>query len=209
MRWHISAKRSALAAGATVLLAGLVAVTFASSGAAGDESGSGRPWHTAFQPIGTWAWTTDLGAIGSLPVLISFHSDGTVNGSDGFMFANPLAPPAGQGTKRGPLRGVWKRTGHHTFGATSLWFQYNPAGVVTGYSRSRSALELVDADHFQGVVFIESLGGCNMDPALPPIGCPDPTDPAAVWTPSPIMPPGGFPVSATRIHRIPPPEEDR
>ena len=85
-----------------------------------------------------------------------------------------------------------------------LWFQFNPAGVVTGYSRSRSALELVDADHFEGLAIIESLAGCSMDPAHPPIGCPDPTDPAAEWIPSPIMPPGGFPVSATRIHRVPP-----
>ena len=201
MRWHIPDKRTA-----TVLLTAIVAVTFASSRAAGDESDAEHPLLLPFQPIGSWVWTTDLGNVGSLPVLITFHSDGTLDGSDGFMFANPLAPPPAQGTKRGPLRGVWERTGAHTFGGTSLWFQYNPAGMVTGYSRSRSALELVDADHFQGVAFIEGLGGCNMDPTLPPIGCPDPTDPAAVWIPSPIMPPGGFPVSATRIHRTPPPE---
>lgn len=205
MRWHIPDKRTAVAAGATVLLAGIIAVTFAPP-AAGDESGAEQARHVALRPVGSWVWTTDLGAVGSLPVLITFRSDGTVSASDSFMYANPLAPPAGQGAKRSPLVGVWQRTGHRTFGGTSLWFQFNSAGVVTGYSRSRSALELVDADHFQGVAFMEGLAGCNMNPALPPIGCPDPTDPAAVWTPSPIMPPGGFPVSATRIHRIPPPE---
>lgn len=203
MSWNVPGKRTAVAAGATLLLAGILGVTFASSRAAGDEIDAAHPWQ-ALQPIGSWVWTTDLGAVGVVPVLITFHGDGTIAASDSFMYANPLAPPAGQGSKRSPFLGVWERTGHHTFGGTSLWFQFNPAGVATGYSRSRSALELVDPDHFEGVAIIESLAGCNMDPAHPPIGCPDPTDPDAEWIPSPIMPPGGFPVSATRIHRVPP-----
>jgi hypothetical protein len=205
MRVRIGRKGIGVAAGVTLLMAGIVGGAVASS-SSGDASGARHASHWAFQPVGSWVWTTDLGPVGSVPVLVTFHRDGTIANSDSLMFANPLAPPAGQGAKRSPHHGVWQRTGGHTFGGTSLWFQFNSAGLVVGYQRSRSALELVDADHLQGVMFLDSLAGCNANPALPPIGCPDPTDPDAVWTPSPLMPPGGFPVSATRIHRLPLPE---
>jgi len=195
MRVRYCRRRIGVAAGVTLLVAGMVC-----GAATADAS------QRAFQPVGSWVWTTDLGPLGSLPVLVTFHADGTVDVADGFMFANPLAPPAGQGAKRGPARGVWQHTGGRTFGGTSLWLAFAGSGFVQGWARSRSALELTDRDHFQGVIYIESLGGCQMDAAVGPIGCPDPTDPDAVWTPSPLMPPGGFPVSATRIRRLPFPE---
>jgi hypothetical protein len=169
----------------------------------GDESGARSAFHWAFQPVGSWVWTTDLGPLGTVPVLTTFHRDGTVAAADGFMFANPIAPPAGQGAKRGPARGVWRHTGGRTFGGTSLWLRFTGSGFMDGWARSRSSLELTDPDHFQGVVYIESLGGCI---TVPPVSCPDPTDPNAVWTPSPNMPPEGFPVSATRIDWLPFPE---
>jgi hypothetical protein len=120
-----------------------------------------------------WAWTTDLGAVGSVPVLITFHADGTIAGSDGFMFANPTAPPPGQGAKRGPLLGVWQRTGHHTFGGTSLWFQFNSAGVVTGYSRSRSADRpgcRVDSEPDHAARCVPGLGDQDPQDSAAPVG---------------------------------------
>jgi len=194
-------KRFGVAAGVMLLLAGIVGVVLAAS-VVGDESG-GRASSWALQPVGSWVWTTDLGPLGSVPVLTTFHGDGTVTVADGFMFANPLAPPPAQGMKRGPAHGVWRHTGGRSFGGTSLWLSFDGTGMVQGWARSRSALELVDRDHFEGLVYIETLGGCS---TTPPIGCPDPADPDAEWTPSPIMPPEGFPVSATRIHRLPLPE---
>jgi hypothetical protein len=196
-------KRIGVAAGVTLLMAGIISGALASSAAAGSENGPRHSSLWALQPVGSWVWTTDLGPLGKVPVLITFHVDGTIAVADGFMFANPIAPPAGQGAKRGPAHGVWRYTGGRTFGGTSLWLRFNSSGFMEGWARSRSALELVDPDHFQGVVYIETLGGCI---TTPPVGCPDPTDPDAVWTPSPNMPPGGYPVSATRLHRLPLPE---
>lgn len=202
MRGCISRNRIGVAACVALLMGAFVGGALA-AGTAGDEGGVRLASHWAFLPLGSWVWTTDLGPLGSTPVLISFHFDGTIAVADGFMFGNPAAPPAAQGAKRGPGRGVWQYTGGRTFGGTSLWLRFNSSGFMEGWARSRSALEFVDADHFQGVVYVESLGGCT---TTPPVGCPDPTDPDAVWTPSPNMPPGGYPVSATRIRRIPVPE---
>ena len=209
MRVRISRKRIGVPAVVTLLMTGIVVGAVAWSAESGDASGARQASHWAFQPVGSWVWTVDLG-IGSKPTLITFHRDGTIAFADSFMFGNPLAPPAGQGEKLSPGHGVWQHTGGRTFGGTSLWFRFSPlTGFVTGYVRGRSALEMVDKDRFEGVIYADSLAGCNMTvaaPPAPPIGCPDPTDPDAVWTPNPIMQPGGFPVSATRIHRLPLPE---
>ncbi len=202
MRARICRNRIGVAAGVMLLMAGIVGGALASS--ADDAISARHASHWAFPPVGSWVWTIDLGGIGSKPTLITFHRDGTIAFADSFMFGNPIS---GLGEKLSPGHGVWQHTGGRTFGGTSLWFRFSPTtSFVTGYVRGRSALEMVDKDHFQGVIYVESLAGCSMNSLVPPIGCPDPTDPDAVWTPNPIMPPGGFPVSATRIHRLPLPE---
>ncbi len=202
MRVRISRNRIGVPAVVTLLTAGIVAGAVARSAEAGDVSVARRASHWAFQPVGSWVWTIDLEinsqSIGWKPTLITFHRDGTIAFADSFMFGNPISKSA---EKWGPGHGVWQHTGGRTFGGTSLWFRFDPTtGFVTGYVRGRSALEMVDKDHFEGVIYVEGLA-CKTA-----LSCPDPTDPDAEWTPNPIMPPGGFPVSAVRIHRLPLPE---
>ena len=142
---------------------------------------------------GTYVWLTQT-AMGPAPSLVTLHSDGTVSLSDGAMFGGINAA-----NRLIPGRGVWERTGDHSFGGTTLWLVADAAtGAVRRFGRSRTAVEFVDFDHFQGTMFIETLI------CLTQFTCPDPlTAPAAAWVPSPGMPPGGFPISGARLERVP------
>jgi hypothetical protein len=65
------------------------------------------------------------------------------------------------------------------------------------------ALQFVDdPDHIEGVMYLD----IGPPYASPPFGCSDPVRHGATWTQLPIVPPGGFHVSATRIHRVEIPE---
>jgi hypothetical protein len=203
---HTFRTTSATRRARSLLCITIAIVALARSIAADDQHGNGQTSFDTFDLVGTWLWTTDFGALGTLPSLVTYHEDGTIVVSDSSMFGNPLAPPSAQGAKLSAMHGVWRRIGRRTFGGTSLWFRFNAAGFVVGYGRARSTLELVDRDHFEGVMYLDSLSGCNINSTMPPIGCPDPTDPAAIWIPNPLMPPGWFPVSATRVKRIAVPE---
>jgi hypothetical protein len=200
MRMRTAGSLAALAGLALLLPSG--ASVFGAPAVAVDETPL-----SAVQPVGSWVWTTDLGSLGSMPALVTFFGDGTLAVTDSLTFGDPVAP-RGHSARTSLLHGVWRLarthplTGRRTFIGTNLWLRFNAAGLVVGYGRSRSSLELVDPDHLEGVMFVESLGGCVTDVA--PIGCPDPTDPDAVWTPSPDMPAGGFPVSATKMYCVRP-----
>lgn len=193
MQFRTLATRLAAAAGLVGALA-LGAAPVTTLGA-GQEDGMG-------QIAGSWLWMHHLGPMGSLPSLVTFGKDGTVIGATGGMFANPLgATPAMRGAKEGPLHGVWERTGPLSYLGVILMERYDSDGILVGFSRSRTAVSLVDRDHLEGTSFLEILEGCVVPPAGP-LGCPDPTAPDAAWAAPPMMPPSGFPVTATRI-RVP------
>ena len=142
---------------------------------------------------GTYVWQTQT-TMGPAPSVLTLHIDGTSSLSDGNMFGG--SNPANRLT---PGRGVWERTGDHSFGGTSLWLIADATtGVVKRFGRSRVTAEFVDFDHFQGKLFVETL-------ACPtPFTCPDPlTAPASAWVASPAMPTGGFSISAARLERVP------
>ena len=141
------------------------------------------------QPAGSWVWITHAGTT-VLPALVTLHKDGTLQGSDSLMFLTL------NGGKMSPLHGVWERTGRWSFGGTSLYMRYDATGTFAGFSRSYSALHFTAEDHFEGVMYIEN---CVAQ-------CSDPTSGSATWAPLRITPPGGFPVSASRIHRVEVPE---
>lgn len=144
---------------------------------------------------GTWVWQTQFGPGVALPALITLHIDGTVAGSDGTMFGGT----PNSTTRTTPLHGVWERTSAQSIGGTSLYLVYNAAtGVLMAYGRARTSLQFADDfDHFQGKMFVETL------PCPGPTSCPDPLDPAAKWVAFSGMPADGFPVTATRLERVP------
>jgi hypothetical protein len=163
-----------------------VAGALASAATSGQEDGMG-------QIYGSWAWSTHIGSGTALPSLATIDKDGTVHGVDSMMFANPLGAPG----KMSPFHGAWERTGPASIGGTSIWMRFDDAGMLKGFGRVRSALALgPDRNHLQGTMFLETLD-CTT-----PFSCPDPTDDSNTWTP---YGPGFFPVTATRILRVPPP----
>jgi hypothetical protein len=146
-----------------------------------------------YQIAGSWVSATHYGAPGSVPALLTVHKDRTFSVSDGLMFLGP------GGGKFSPLHGVWEHTGPKSLGGTALFMVYAPTGMLVGFGRARTALNFVDdPDHIEGLMYLEIGPPCTS----PPFGCSDPLSPTATWTPISSMPPGGFPVSATRIHRV-------
>jgi hypothetical protein len=147
------------------------------------------------QPSGTWIWSTYTPAGAALPALVTFHEDGTVAGSNFFMFGGTASNMPRRTT---PFHGVWERTGPQTVGVTSLYLVYDAlAGRLIGFGRARSTLEFTpgDFDHFDGTMFVDFLS-CPT-----PATCPDPQDRAAVWKPYDSMVPS-FVVSAKRLQRV-------
>jgi len=146
------------------------------------------------QVWGTWVWLTN----NRLPALVTFQIGGTVSVSDGSMFGG-LQPNST--VRMTPLHGVWERTGIQTIGGTSLWLIFDATtGLLTGWGRARTSITFADDfDHFQGRMFVETLA-CTAGTV---VSCPDPLDAGAKWTPNANMPPDGFPISATRLERVP------
>ena len=159
------------------------------------ESQSVRPnlYSRWGQIWGTYVWQTQMGSGNHLPALITFHSDGTISGSDGSM-----SGALNQKIRTTPLHGVWERTGWQSIGGTTLYLVFDAAtGAVMKYGRARSSLQFADDfNSFQGKIFIESLTCAT------PMTCADPLDPAAKWDPNPTMPTDGFPVTGQRLERI-------
>jgi len=143
---------------------------------------------------GTWLHRVQRGPGQSMPALMTFQVDGTVTGAPGSMFG---AVPSAT-TRFGPIHGVWQRTGWKSVAGTSLFVIYDTNGVLTGFRRSRCSLEFSDDfNNYQGTEFMEDLS-CPS-----PLGCPDPFDAAANWTPVSNMPATGFQVSGTRLELVP------
>ena len=174
-------------------VAGLAALVLTAAVAAEPQQARG-PFSHWGQVWGTWVWTTN----NRLPALVTFHIDGTVSVSDGTMFGG-LQPNST--IRMTPLHGVWERTGFQSIGGTSLWLMFDATtGLLLGWGRARTSIQLADDfDQFQGKMFVETLA-CAPGP---PVSCPDPLDPAAKWVPNHNMPPDGFPISATRLERVP------
>jgi hypothetical protein len=142
-----------------------------------------------YQPhfCGTWLHTVPGMPV---PALVTLNFGGTLNISSGFMFGY------GMPTRLSPIHGVWAQTGPKRIAATSLFFIFNDAGVLTGYQRDRCILKFShDFDSYEGTEYMETVQ-CSSS------GCPDPLDPATEWTPFYGMPSNGFPVSAKRVKLV-------
>jgi hypothetical protein len=175
-----SARRLALVLLAVLLLGGL-AVPAASE--------LWRPTLT-----GTWYFATGVGPGAAVPAVATFHDDGTVVYSDALTYGGvPLFP-----VKFTPFLGVWRMTGFGKFGGTSVGLMFDPTtNVIVGLERARSALRFDrDLGHVVGTIYLETAMCTG------PFACPDPTDPAVVWTPvgDPV---NGFPVTLSRLSRVP------
>jgi hypothetical protein len=105
----------------------------------------------------------------------------------------------GSTTRFTPVHGVWERTSWSSIGGTSLFLVFDAStGVLTGFRRARCSLTFAnDFNSYEGLEFIENIS-CES-----PLVCPDPLDRATSWTPLSNMPPGGFPVSGSRLEWIP------
>ncbi|MBZ5622226.1 MAG: hypothetical protein LAQ69_26380 [Acidobacteriia bacterium] len=173
--------------------AGVITLMVAASAVAAEPQQS-RAFGRWGQVWGTWVWTTN----NQIPALLTLHLDGTVSVSDGRMFGG-LQPNST--TRLSPLHGVWERTGFQSIGGTSLYLIFDATtGLLTAWGRSRTSITFADDfDHFQGKMFVETLP-CA---AGPPVSCPDPQATGAKWVANPSMPPDGFPISATRLERVP------
>ncbi len=151
------------------------------------------------QPAGSWYWLVDLSAGAfpgaEFPALVSFHPDGTFTVSE----SNTFGGYVGATELNGTGHGTWVRTGMNSFRATRLGFVFDKStGVLTGFSRSRFTFHFVNGNfnQIEATLFVDTLS-CGGNP----LGCPDPLDPNAVWTPA--SPPQGLPSKATRIHALP------
>ncbi len=138
---------------------------------------------------GTWVHRVEGMGV---PALVTIHFDGTLVVTSGFMFG------AGFPMRISTIHGVWKKTGPKSITATNLFMVFDGSGVMTGYQRNRCPLTFTDDfNSYTGVEFMETV-------ACGPQGCPDPLDPATVWTPAAGMPATGFPVSGARVQVVPP-----
>jgi hypothetical protein len=144
---------------------------------------------------GTWVHNVEGMPV---PALITIHSDGTLYGSAGFMFGF-----GNQNMRLSPIHGVWEKTGPKSIAATSIFLVFDGNGYITGYQRNRCTLNYDKGlDSYTGVEFME-ITSCGAQ------GCPNPLDPATVWTPFYFMgmPPAGYPVSGGRLKMVLPPAQ--
>lgn len=146
------------------------------------------------QVWGVWVHRIHVGPERTITALVTNHFDGTASVSSGLMFGSPPAT-----TLQSPIHNMWEKTGARRIERTSLLFTFTLSGVLTGFQRNRTWVEFSqDFNSYEGREFMETL-------ACPtPVSCPDPLDPAAVWTPLPTMPADGFVVSGKRASIVPP-----
>lgn len=182
-------RRLILRVTAGIVLATATITANAQSGRASLLSRWGQFW-------GTWVWQTTYPSGNVIPTMVTYHIDGTITASDGTMFR--VQPSAT--TRATPMQGVWERTSWQSLGGTSLYLTFNATGGLTAWGRARSSLQFADDfDHFQAKMFVETLPCASG----PPVTCPNPQDAAAKWVPVPNLPPDGFPVTGTRLDRVP------
>lgn len=156
-----------------------------------------RPQDRVFMlpdPWGTFVHQVQVGPNFNLPGLVTLNIDGSLSvGSSGMFGGTP-----GATTRVSNILGVWKITGRRSVGATSFMFVFDSNGLLIGYQRDRCSLNFNrDFNAYQGTEFMETMS-CSS-----PFTCPDPLDPATVWTPLPGMPPSGFPVTGKRVQWLP------
>ena len=177
----------------TAIAAGLAATTTTAAAQTSRSIGFGH-WG---QVWGTFYFLTTYPSGNVIPTVVTYHVDGTITGSDGTMFG--VTPSAT--TRLTPFHGVWERTGFQSIGGTSFYLVFSATGGLIAVGRVRSSLQFADDfESFQGKMFVEMLP-CTQGP---PVGCPDPLDPAAKWVlATPTQPKDGFPVSAVRVARVP------
>ena len=176
----------------------VAAVVLAAASVAAEPQQARGPFDRWGQVWGTWVWRIHVSPTIANPSLVTLHIDGTVSVTDGNMFGSPTAASRRYLT---PAHGVWVRTGWQSVGGTSLYLISDATtGALVAWGRARTSLTFADDfDSFQGRVFVETLP-CA---AGPPVSCPDPLSADAKWAANPNMPPDGFPVSATRLERVP------
>ncbi len=150
------------------------------------ETQGGQPW-------GSWLWLTHVAPGVTGQTVAIFHQDGSMTCAEG--------PFAGYPSNEayGPGHGTWEKDGGGTFLGVRLLTIFDiTTGVKIGIQRGRFYFHFVPGnfDQIEGKVIVESLS-CPEGP----FACPDPLDPAAVWTP--VSPPEGWRSSAKRIHTVP------
>ena len=166
--------------------AAIVLVTPQISSTSAQSTQGGQPW-------GSWLWLT-LGPGFTGQNVAIFHQDGSMTCAEG-----PFAGYEETNEAYGPGHGTWEKTGPNTFRGVRYVMVYDKTtGVRIGISRGRFSFHFVPGnfDQIEGRLFVELLG-CPDGP----FACPDPLDPANVWTPA--SPPEGLPASAKRIHTVP------
>lgn len=171
-----------------LLIFGVAALLLGGAMFARAQQGTAESVH----PWGTWVHQIQLVPGRTVPVLITANIDGTLTGATGVMFGG-LNP----NTAEAPIHGIWVRTGARSIGVTTLFFVFD-GGVLSGFERTRASLTL--SDDFQSYEGTEIL---ETTPCGSPLTCPDPLDPATVWTSDPNMPEAGYPVSGKRLDFVP------
>jgi len=150
------------------------------------------------QIVGSWYCLFDFspyaGPGTANPGLGTFFRDGNASYTPGFMFG--LFPGHPEATT--PSHGTWITTGPRTFSSTTMAMRFDRvSGVLVGLARARTSFQLADdVDHVGGILYYEKVD------CVAPVVCPDPMDPATVWTPD--NPPGGpWHFTGTRIRPLP------
>ena len=156
----------------------------------------GIPTNRPGQFWGTYLHQMQVGPGMSMPVLITFHIDGTVTGASAVMFSGLPGAPA----RYSPVFGIWRRTDSNSIATTGMFMAFDAAtGVLTGFARSRARLDFSDGfNSYTGSEYLE------VTPCASPLAC-NPLDPNAVWTPLAGMPPTGFTSTGTRLELLMPP----
>jgi hypothetical protein len=184
-------KRNALLAAALFLALGMI-------GLLGQPATTQGPEGAVM--TGVWSWRNLLPAVpglipagSTLPSILVFHNDGTVQCSDALAFGGfPLNP-----NNYTPFYGVWERTGPHKFTATfySLRFDGSTRTLI-GFARARANFAFsTDFDHITGVLFLDFL-----DSTAGPLMVPNPLAPGLNWTPDPMCP---LNIEAARVSVVP------
>jgi hypothetical protein len=149
------------------------------------------------QIVGSWYCLFDFspyaGPGTANPGLGTFYRDGNASYTPGFMFG--LFPDTPEATS--PSHGTWVNTGPRTFASTTMALRFDRVtGVLVGIARARTSFQFGDDfDQVQGTLLYEKVD------CVAPIVCPDPMDPATVWTPD--NPPGGWQFTGKRIRPLP------
>ncbi len=114
---------------------------------------------------GTWYVTFAGGPGANIPAIVTINRDGTFASSDGSDFGGPPFP-----VQQSPIRGVWVRTGAHTFEGKAIYFNGDvETGELVHITGSRIIIELGDDfDHINGTLF-RDIFECPT-----PFTCPDP-----------------------------------